>query len=157
MRAPITRRVALTYVLLTTLLAITGAAQLPLLDRYRPTSTPWLGWLGDYWLTHRLHYAGAVGLLFLCGYVGTRWLLEWRRERRLQAFGVLRALTLVALCLTGAARMLKNLPSVSFSPRATQLIDCSHLLFAVLLGTLAVLRLALRAQSWRPRGDNSDR
>lgn len=152
MRAPISRRVALAYVLLTALQWLTGAAQLSLPWRHGLAATPALGWLADYWLTHRLHYIGAVSLLFMCGYVGTRWLLEWRRERRLLTFGVLRALTLASLCLTGAAKMLKNLPSVSFSPQVTQLVDCSHLFFAVLLGGLALLRLVLRSQSWLPRG-----
>lgn len=157
MHAPVSWRVAVCYGLLTALLAVTGAAQLPLLGRYQLTGAPGLAWLGDYWLTHRLHYMGAVGLLFLCGYVATRWLLEWRRERRLLAFGVLRALTLALICLTGAARMLKNLPSVSFSPRTTLLVDCAHLGLALLLGGLAVLRVALRASCWRARADSPSR
>ncbi|MDR3640585.1 MAG: 4Fe-4S ferredoxin [Humidesulfovibrio sp.] len=148
MHAPVSRRVALTYLLFVSLLAVTGMMQLPIAGRYRITTVPGLAWLGDFWLTHRLHYVGAVGLLFLTGYLATRWVLEWRREYALSALGWTRAGILGLLLATGAVRVLKNLPMVSFSPLPTLLIDWVHLGLALLLGLLALTRLACRASYW---------
>jgi hypothetical protein len=149
MRAPVSRRVALGYVFFASLLALTGVMQMPIASRYRITAVPGLAWLGDFWLTHRLHYVGAVGLLFLAGYVATRWLLEWRRDHALTVLGWARAAVILLLLATGAVRVLKNLPSVSFSPVPTMLVDWAHLALALLLGLLALLRLVFRAKYWR--------
>jgi len=155
MPSPVSRRVAWSYVLLVLLLALTGAMQMPIASRYRITAVPGLAWLGDFWLTHKLHAAGAVGLLFLCGYVATRWLLEWRREHSLSAFGWARVVVMLLIILTGALRVLKNLPSISFAPQPTMLLDWTHLALAALLGLLALARRLLRAANFKaapPRG-----
>jgi len=155
MASPVSRRVAWSYVLLVLLLALTGVMQMPIASRYRITAVPGLAWLGDFWLTHKLHAAAAVGLLFLCGYVTTRWLLEWRREHALSAFGWARAVVMLFIILTGALRVLKNLPSISFAPQPTMLLDWAHLALAVLLGLLALLRRLARAANFKavpPRG-----
>jgi|GEM_PF-1341209 len=147
--SPVSRRVAYSYMVLVALLALTGVMQMPIASRYRITTVPYLGWLGDFWLTHKLHAAGAVGLLFLCGYVATRWLLEWRRDHALSAFGWARATVVLCIIVTGGLRVLKNLPSVSFPPHPTMLLDWTHLGLPVLLGGLALLRRALHGANWR--------
>jgi len=148
MNAPVSRRVALAYVFLVSLLAVTGTMQMPIASRYRIVAVPGLGWLGDFWLTHKLHYLGAVGLLALTGYLATRWVLEWRREYSLSALGWTRAALITLLVATGALRVLKNLPGISFSPSPTMLVDWTHLGLAVLLGLLALWRLAFRGAYW---------
>jgi hypothetical protein len=152
MASPVSRRVAWAYVFFVTLLAITGTMQMPIASRYRIVAVPGLAWLGDFWLTHKLHYVGAVGLLCLCGYLSTRYALEWRRSHRLTGFGLARAAAVLLLVATGAVRVLKNLPSVSFSPQPTMLVDWAHLALAFLLGVLALARLASRASYWREGG-----
>jgi len=149
MRTPISRRVTVGYVFFVCLLALTGTMQMPIASRYHIVAVPGLAWLGDFWLTHKLHYLGAVGLLTLTGYVTTRWVLEWRRDYALTALGWTRACILGLLLVTGAVRVLKNLPSVSFSPQPTMLVDWAHLGLAVLLGLLALLRLGFRGSYWR--------
>lgn len=148
MTSPVSRRVALAYVLFATTLAVTGIMQMPIASRYRIVAVPGLAWLGDFWLTHRLHYVGAVGLLLLVGYLGTRWVLEWRREYVLSTFGWVRVVVIGLLVVTGALRVLKNLPSVSFSPTPTMLVDWLHLCLAFLLGLVALSRLMSRASYW---------
>lgn len=145
---PVSRRVAVAYVAFVALLAVTGTMQMPIASRYHIVAVPGLGWLGDFWLTHKLHYLGAVGLLTLGGYLATRWVLEWRREYALSALGWLRVGILVLLMATGAVRVLKNLPSISFSPTPTMLVDWTHLGLAFLLGLLALCRLAFKASYW---------
>lgn len=46
------------------LLIITGLGQLPLYTRYNVTKLPGALWLGDYFITIKLHYLAAFGLLF---------------------------------------------------------------------------------------------
>ena len=150
MSQPISRRVAWAYGLTVTLLAVSGTMQMPIASRYRIAAVPGLGWLGDFWLTHRLHYLGAVALLALTSYLCTRWVLEWRRDYALTGFGLARTGLLALLVATGAVRVLKNLPGVSFSPEPTMLVDWAHLALAALLGLLALARLAARAGYIRP-------
>ena len=146
MSAPVSRRMARTYVFLVGLLALSGTMQMPIASRYRIVAIPGLAWLGDFWLTHRLHYLGAVGLLTLTSYLCTRWVLEWRREFVLTPLGRLRAGVVLLLMLTGAVRVLKNLPDISFDPEPTMWVDWAHLGLAALLGLVALARLALRAR-----------
>lgn len=145
---PVSRRVAVAYVAFVALLAVTGTMQMPLASRYQIVAVPGLAWLGDFWLTHKLHYVGAVGLLTLTGYLCTRWVLEWRREYALSGLGWFRVGILVLLVVTGAVRVLKNLPSISFSPTPTMLVDWAHLGLAFLLGLVALGRLAFKASYW---------
>ncbi|MBA4357345.1 MAG: 4Fe-4S ferredoxin [Desulfovibrio sp.] len=151
MSLPISRRMSWAYGLTVALLAVSGTMQMPIASRYRITAVPGLAWLGDFWFTHRLHYLGAIALLTLASYLATRWLLEWRRDHALTLFGQARAGLLAALMLTGALRVLKNLPEVSFSPTPVMLVDWTHLALALLLGLLALARLSARASYVRPR------
>jgi hypothetical protein len=151
MSLPVSRRMAWAYILVVALLAVTGTMQMPIASRYRIVAVPGLAWLGDFWLTHKLHYLGAFALLTLVSYLVTRWVLEWRQAYALTAYGVARAVLLAALMATGAARVLKNLPNVSFSPEPTMLIDWAHLGLAFLLGLLALGRLGAKAAYVRPR------
>jgi len=141
---PVSARIARAYVVLVALLALSGTMQMPIASRYRIAAVPGLGWLGDFWLTHRLHYLAAAGLLCVVSYVATRWVLEWRRDFALTALGFVRAAVVFLLIATGAVRVLKNLPEVSFSPDPTMLVDWAHLGLALLLGIIALARIVLR-------------
>ncbi|KGK88240.1 membrane protein [Desulfosporosinus sp. HMP52] len=50
------------------LLIITGLGQLPLYTRYNVTKLPGAAWLGDYFITIKLHYLGALGLIFIAAF-----------------------------------------------------------------------------------------
>lgn len=147
-RGPGFRSIAWAYVACVSLLALTGTMQMPIASRYRIVAVPGLGWLGDFWLTHKLHYVGAIGLLALAGYVGTLWLLEWRRTHGLSALGWARVALLALLIGTGAVRVLKNLPGVNFAPDPIMLVDWAHLGLAVALGLLALVRRGFKASYW---------
>lgn len=142
------RVIAWAYVACVSLLALTGTMQMPIASRYRIVAVPGLGWLGDFWLTHKLHYVGAIGLLALAGYVGTLWLLEWRRAHGLSTLGWARVALLALLIGTGAVRVLKNLPGVNFAPDPIMLVDWAHLGLAFALGLLALVRLGFKASYW---------
>uniref|UniRef100_A0A7C4AI79 FeS-binding protein n=1 Tax=Fundidesulfovibrio putealis TaxID=270496 RepID=A0A7C4AI79_9BACT len=122
------------YRLLMAALAVSGVAQMPIFKRYGISSVPGLSWTADYAFTHHMHYVAAAGLLFLLGYA--------LASRGAAALGRARLVMLGVLAATGAVRMLKNLPDVSFSPQSTMLVDWTHLGAAMAMG-LGALALAL--------------
>lgn len=152
MMTPVTRRVSWAYGLSVAVLGLTGMMQMPIAKRYRIAEVPGLAWLGDFWLTHRMHYMAAVVLLFVVGYALTRWMLEWRQGWELTGLGRARALTLALLVATGAVRVLKNLPDVNFAPNPIMLVDWAHLGLAFALGVIALARLATRGSYARLAG-----
>ncbi|MFP4213341.1 MAG: hypothetical protein ACLFRL_04440 [Desulfohalobiaceae bacterium] len=135
------------FVLLFTVLAFTGVGQMPIFKRYYITDIPGLGWSGDFYLTHTIHYLGAFLLLGLVAYIVAIYLLDLRRSYSLSLPGLIRALFLAGLVLTGILRVLKNLPQVTFSPLSTMLIDISHLGFMFLF-LLAAAAFKLAGQGW---------
>ncbi|MEF2144877.1 MAG: hypothetical protein V3573_05480 [Desulfovibrionaceae bacterium] len=139
------------YTFLATMLAVTGLAQMPIFKRYYIADLPGLGWLADFYLTHKLHYMGAALLLGLFSYVTVRWLRQWNRELRLTALGGLRVALLVGIVLTGAMRMYKNQPGVSFDPLTTMIVDWTHLGLAVLLGLAALAAVATKRKAYAVR------
>lgn len=140
-RTPVSPWIGRIFILLVAVLAVTGMLQMPLAKRYYVTMVPGLGWTGDYYLTHVLHYIAAIGLMALSGYLAGRWFSGWRNRFRLSRSGIVRVAIVTALILTGAARMYKNLPDAAFGPLETMLLDLGHLGLA---GALAIAALAAR-------------
>lgn len=127
------------YALLIFLMGLTGFAQMPIFKRYYIADIPGLGWLADFYLTHTLHYIGAVFLLGLFAYYATLYLMRGRRICRLTAAAYVRIAILLCLVSTGIIRVLKNLPDVTFSPRFTQFVDLAHLGFMIIFMIAALL------------------
>ncbi|MES9995850.1 4Fe-4S ferredoxin [Desulfovibrio aminophilus] len=119
-------------------LALTGMAQMPIFKRYYIADLPGLGWLADYYLTNKLHYALAAALLAVMGFAAARWLRDWRFSRRLAPLGLVRVALLAGLALSGGLRVLKNRPELAFDPLTVMLVDWTHLGLAVLLGIVAL-------------------
>ena len=117
------------------LLAVTGIGQMPIFKRYYIADVPGLAWTAEFILTHRLHYLGAAVILF--------WLARMLAAR--VPVGGARLAILAALVLTGLARVLKNMPDVSFPPTAVMLIDWTHLGAAMALGLAALATVFRRA------------
>ena len=118
------------YRAMVAVLAVSGIAQMPVFKRYGIADVPGLAWTANYAFTHWLHYLAAAVLLFWLGRVLAR-----GGARRM---GRTRVLILAILAVTGVARVLKNLPDISFSPTATMLTDWVHLSAAIALGVAAL-------------------
>lgn len=129
------RRVFLALMLV---LAVTGAAQMPIFKRYYVADIPGFGWLAQFYVTLALHYIAAALFLALATYRASVWLMARPRSLRLTGSGALRVALIIAIVFTGFARVAKNLPSWSFDPVTTMLVDWTHLGFAVLLGIAAL-------------------
>ncbi|WP_449241904.1 4Fe-4S ferredoxin [Desulfovibrio sp.] len=134
------------YIWIAAGLALTGMAQMPIFKRYYIADLPGLGWLADYYLTNKLHYALAAALLAVMGFAAVRWLRDWRARWRLTPLGLVRAALLAGLALSGGLRVLKNRPELAFHPLTVMLVDWTHLALAVLLG-LAALAAVLSGRS----------
>ena len=135
------------YVLLMVLMALTGFGQMPIFKRYYIADIPGLGWLGDFYFTHILHYIGAAGLLALFAYFVTDFLLQAGKIYRLTGAAFIRMLLLAGLVATGIFRVLKNLPDVTFSPGFTLFVDIAHLGFMMSF-VLAALGFLIFKKGW---------
>lgn len=124
------------WVLNVAALALTGFAQMPIFKRYYLTSVPGLSWLGDFGLTHKIHYAAAaVFLVQICYWVGN---LLFARGWALTPLGRWRVLAVAALVGTGLVRVAKNDPDLWFNPVAVMAVDYGHIAATILFGILAL-------------------
>ena len=128
-------------------MAFTGLGQMPIFKRYYIADIPGLGWTADFFLTHLLHYLGAVLILELFRYMAAEYALSIRKRYALTAAGWVRVLLLAGIVGTGVVRVLKNLPDVTFSPAFTMFVDVAHLGLMMLFLAAAVL-FALVKRRW---------
>lgn len=119
-------------------LALSGFAQMPIFKRYYIADLPGLGWLADFYFTHKMHYVAAAVLLGMAAWLLTGWLLRRTRRWKVTPGGWVRLVLMAGIVVTGAVRMLKNQPGVSFSPELTMIVDWAHLGFVMLLGLAAL-------------------
>lgn len=124
------------------LLAVTGFMQMPIAKRYYIADIPLMGWLGDFFLTHWLHYLGATVFLALAAYgAATFWLA---RDRRLTAWGTAGTVVAAGLVVTGAFLVVRNLAGVVLNPALIIVLDLSHLMLSMVLIAVAGLSLVLK-------------
>ncbi|NDV25312.1 iron-sulfur cluster-binding protein [Desulfovibrio sp. JC010] len=120
------------------IMALTGAAQMPIFKRYYIADVPGLGWLADFYLTNKIHYIFGAVLIFMAMYLLTMFAMDGRRRFRLTSSGMQRVCIYVIVIVTGVLRVVKNLPAVTFDPLTVMIIDWTHLGFAMLLGVAAM-------------------
>lgn len=133
------------YILLFTVMAFTGFGQMPIFKRYYIADIPGMGWTADFYVTHYIHYIGAILLLGLVAYCILDYFFSGRREFSLTGSAYVRILLLGGIVITGIFRVLKNLPDVVFSPGFTLFIDISHLGFMMFYLFAALLFLIIKS------------
>jgi hypothetical protein len=126
-------------------MALTGFGQMPIFKRYYIADVPGLGWTADFYVTHYIHYLGAILLLGIVAYGISDYLLSGRKKFSLTRSAYVRIAMLSGIVFTGVLRVIKNLPDVVFSPGLTQFVDISHLGFMVLYFLVAGFSLAGRS------------
>ena len=139
------KRLKTFYILLFTVLAFTGFGQMPIFKRYYISDIPGMGWSADFYVTHYIHYIGAILLLGLVAYCILDYFFSGRREFSLTGSAYVRILLLGGIVITGIFRVLKNLPDVVFSPGFTLFIDISHLGFMMFYLFAALLFLIIKS------------
>lgn len=135
------------YILLFLLMGLTGFGQMPIFKRYYIADIPGLAWLDQYYVTHTIHYLGAIVLLALIAYCLVTYGALLRKRYRLTVLAWIRAVLLASIVGTGIFRVLKNLPDVVFSPGFTMFIDIAHLAFMMLYIVVALFSVITR-QKW---------
>ncbi len=128
------------------MLAVTGFGQMPIYSRFYVSSIPGMGWTGDYYITHLLHYLFATAFLALLGFGVTAWFMKFRSRYRLSVSGWVRILFYGGIVVTGLMRVLKNDPNFFFNPGTVMFMDIGHLGFVMLLG-VAALAVRLRGRT----------
>ena len=119
------------------LLGLTGAAQMPIFKRYYIADIPGFGWLANFYLTHRLHYALAAILLFIFGIIVVR-ALSQKVLAQISGFGWIKLGLWLGIIVTGMLRILKNYPQYYFSPKTVVFIDFAHLGLVIVLGLISL-------------------
>ena len=135
------------YPALILLLALSGFGQMPIFKRYYIADIPGLGWLAKFYVTHYLHYLGAVLLIGVVAYVLADFLLPRRKTLQLTPTGLVLSILLGGILLTGAFLVLRNLPGFWFPPGMIIVMDLSHLI-GVMLFPMAILYGFLFKKSW---------
>ena len=132
------------YLFLLYFLGLTGFAQMPIFKRYYIADLPGLGWLAQFYVTHALHYIGAILLLFLIAYSTVVYFGLMYRRFSLTATAYVNITLLGAIVVTGILRVLKNLPGILFSPVFTMFIDISHLGFMMALFVFGIFTITTK-------------
>ena len=138
---------AILYGLAIFVLTLSGFGQMPIFKRYYIADIPGLGWLAQFYVTHYLHYLGAIVLLGIGGYVFTRYLVIDKKNLTLTISGTGRATLLLLLAATGGLLVWRNLESVILPPGFIILLDISHLLLVILFLVFTGAAF-LRKQAW---------
>lgn len=134
----------LVFIVLFIVMAFSGFGQMPIFKRYYIADIPGMGWAADFYLTHYIHYLGAIFLLGFFTYVATDYLASGRKRYLLTPSAYVRIVILGCIAGTGIFRVLKNLPDVVFSPGFTMFIDISHLIFMILYLAVGLIFMIFR-------------
>ena len=135
------------YILTFIVMAFTGFGQMPVFKRYYISDIPGMGWSAKFFVTHYIHYLGAIFLLALIAYAIMTFLLDDRNSFKLTTSAYVRMALLGAIVVTGVFRVLKNLPDVVFSPGFTLFVDISHLGF-MMMYLLTALVFLIFGSGW---------
>ena len=73
---------ALRYVYLITVffLTLSGFGQMPIFKRYYIADIPGFGWLAQFFVTHYIHYLGAILILVLATYMISDYLILQKKQ-----------------------------------------------------------------------------
>ena len=138
------------YIFLLFFMGLTGFAQMPIFKRYYVADIPGLEWLAQFYVTHTMHYIGAISLLFVIAYSAAIYIGMMRKQFDLTIAAYINIVLLASIIGTGIFRVLKNLPDVVFSPNFTMFIDISHLGFMLALMSFGIFTLITRSKWLRP-------
>jgi len=115
------------YLLSVLLLALTGFGQMPIFKRYYIADIPGFAWLGEFFVTHYIHYLAAVLFIAFSAFMLIDYLLSKRRLRRMTATGYLRGALLAGILASGIFLVVRNLAGSGFSSGFIIFLDLCHL------------------------------
>jgi hypothetical protein len=120
---------------------------MPIFKRYYIADIPGLGWLAEFFVTHYIHYLGAVVFLALAAYILTDYLVEQRNARRMTTSGSVRVGLLMGILASGGLLVIRNLTGTHFSPEFIIFLDITHL-GLVMVFLFVSLYCLIRKKHW---------
>ena len=108
-------------------LTLSGFGQMPIFKRYYIADIPGLGWLAEFYVTHYIHYLGAILFLTLAAYLLIDYLVLGRKSRRMTASGYVRFILLAGIAVSGIFLVIRNLSGSSFPANFIIFLDLCHL------------------------------
>ena len=121
------------YLITIFFLVLTGFGQMPVFKRYYIADIPGLGWLGQFFVTHYLHYLFAILLLGITAFIITGYFLTNRKKIKITLSGYIRGAVLLGLVITGGLLVIRNLAGTNFPPGLIIFLDLSHLTLVMVL------------------------
>ena len=115
------------YLITIFFLTLTGFGQMPIFKRYYIADIPGLGWLAEFFVTHYIHYLGAILFLAFTGYMVVDYLMLKRKSQRLTATGYVRGAILIGILASGVFLVIRNLAGSNLSSGLIIFLDLSHL------------------------------
>lgn len=115
------------YLITIFFLTLTGFGQMPIFKRYYIADIPGLGWLAEFFVTHYIHYLGAIVFLAFASYVVVDYLVLKRKSMQMTATGYVRGALLVGILASGIFLVIRNLAGSNFSSGFIIFLDLSHL------------------------------
>lgn len=125
--AVISRPLRWIYLMTIFSLVLTGFGQMPIFKRYYVADIPGLGWLAEFFVTHYIHYLGAVVFLALAAYILTDYWVVRRNSRRMTTNGWIRTGLLTGILASGGLLVIRNLTGTHFAPGFIIFLDITHL------------------------------
>ena len=135
------------YLTLLVFMGLSGFGQMPIFKRYYIADLPGLGWLAEFYVTHYIHYLGAILLLGIAAYYIVLYLADRRRELKISLYGWLQGGVMAGIVATGALRVIKNYPGVTMSSGLIVFLDILHLALVMAMMILGLTGLFL-GQRW---------
>ena len=121
------RAVRYVYLITVLFLTLSGFGQMPIFKRYYIADIPGFGWLAQFYVTHYIHYLGAILILALVTYMIIDYLILQKKSFRLTASGYARGAILVGILVSGIFLVFRNLTGSRFAPEFIIFLDIAHL------------------------------
>ncbi|MBW2592438.1 MAG: hypothetical protein JRE58_05460 [Deltaproteobacteria bacterium] len=122
------------YLLSVFFLTLTGLGQMPIFKRYYIADIPGFGWLGQFYVTHYMHYLFAILLIAIITYMAVEYLLGGRKKIKITMSGYVRAGILLLLVITGGLLVIRNFAASNFNSSVIIFLDIAHVcLFVAIL------------------------
>jgi putative Mn2+ efflux pump MntP len=121
------RAVRYVYLITVLFLTISGFGQMPIFKRYYIADIPGFGWLAQFFVTHYIHYLGAILILALATYMIIDYLILQKKRIRLTASGYVRGTILAGILVSGLLLVIRNLAGSRFAPGFIIFLDIAHL------------------------------
>ena len=142
------RIIRYTYLITMVTMALTGFGQMPIFKRYYIADIPGLGWLARFYVTHYLHYLGAIVLFVLLAYIITNHFLNSRKNVTIPLFQFIKGAILAGILITGLLLVVRNLPGVVFSDGFIILLDVGHLVLVMIFLAMALYGIVVKKR-WK--------